>query len=106
MPETDFIIFVYLLVVEYYNKVVKKPLRQRGFPPKLSDEEAITLQLVGEFLGLDEDKRIYRYFKTHYSSWFPNLGSYSNFCKQLTNLAFVCQHILTQLGQTFGQSPI
>lgn len=102
MPEADFIIFVYLLVVKYYGKVVQSPLRRRGFAPKLSDEEAITMQLVGEFLGLDEDKRIYQHFKNNYASWFPCLGSYPNFCKQLANLGFVCQAMLTKLGQDFG----
>jgi len=55
MPLEDFIIYVYCCVVDIYPQVVDTPLRCRGFDPKLTDSEVITLEIVGEFLGKDQD---------------------------------------------------
>jgi hypothetical protein len=42
-------------------------LRQHGPIPKVSDSEVLTMEVVGEFLGLDTDWAIYRYFRRqHY----------------------------------------
>ena len=59
MSIEEFIIFVYLIIDELYPIVVNKPLRTRGFPPALTDIEIITMQIVGEFLGMDTDKSIW-----------------------------------------------
>jgi hypothetical protein len=83
----DFIISVYCLVdIEFKKNESWQRLRKRGFKPKLSDAEVITMDIVGEFLGKDKDTSIYRYFKTHWRSWFPGLGSRSNYAKQSANL--------------------
>jgi len=42
-----------------------------GFAPKLTDSEVITLGVVGEFLGLDTDVGLWKYFRRHWPSWFP-----------------------------------
>jgi hypothetical protein len=34
-------------------------IRSRGPAPKLSDAEVLTIEVVGEFLGIDTDKGIY-----------------------------------------------
>ena len=34
-------------------------LRRRGFAPALSDEEVITLEVCGEYLGFDKDEAIF-----------------------------------------------
>ena len=71
----DFIISVYCLVdSELKNLTKERPLRARGFAPKLSDAEVITMDIVGEFMGKDTDKGIWQYFKAHWQSWFPCLG--------------------------------
>ena len=62
----EFIISVYLFIDSCYSLIVTKPLRTRGFPPALTDIEIITIQIVGEFLGLDSDKNIWKYFKHNY----------------------------------------
>lgn len=36
----------------------KKRIRQRGSCPSLQDSEVITMEIVGEFLGKDNDKAI------------------------------------------------
>jgi len=86
MSVEDFIIYVYCCVEDICQTIVKQPLRGRGFMPKLSDAEVITMEIVGEFMGKDHDKGIWRYFRNHWHDWFPNLGSRANFAKQSANL--------------------
>ena len=33
----------------------------------------LTIEVVGEFLGLDEDTKLFNYFRCHYAYFFPNL---------------------------------
>src|ERR671910_503577 len=55
---------------------------------KLSDAEVLTIEVVGEFLGIDTDKGIYCYFRRHYGEWFPALKGVhrTTFCRQAANL--------------------
>ncbi|MGZ4991042.1 MAG: IS982 family transposase, partial [Methylobacter sp.] len=55
MSVEDFIIYVYCCVDELCRTIVNPPLRSRGFMPKLSDAEVITMEIVGEFTGKDHD---------------------------------------------------
>ncbi|MFI3123787.1 MAG: IS982 family transposase, partial [Methylococcales bacterium] len=61
MPLEDFIIYVYCCVKEALSKISTVNLRTRGFAPKLTDAEVITMELVGEFMGKDQDTSIWRY---------------------------------------------
>jgi hypothetical protein len=47
--------------------------RSRGPAPELSDSEVLTIEIVGEFLGIDAEKGLYTYFRRHYGEWFPAL---------------------------------
>ena len=89
MSIEDFIINVYCMLDDNYKKIVTKKLRAKGPEPKLSDAEVITIELVGEFLGLNDDKKIWEYFKHHWNKWFPNLGSSKTFVTQASNLNIV-----------------
>lgn len=102
MPTEDFIIYVYCCVEDTYRKIVTTPRRSRGFAPKLTDSELITMEIVGEFMGKDCDKGIWRYFRNHWHSWFPNLGSRSSFVKQSANLWVVKERIQKYLAQELG----
>lgn len=82
----EFIIHVYCLIVQYFQRRFPTPLRQAGFAPGLSDEEALTIELVGDFLGMETDKEIYRYFRKHYRDWFPDLPARSTLVRQWQNL--------------------
>lgn len=106
MSIEEFIISVYLMIEELYPIVVVEPLRTRGFAPALSDTEIITMQIIGEYLGLDTDKAIWMYFKNNYLDWFPQLGSYPNFCKHCANLWQVNQQIMSQLKHRYGSDNI
>jgi hypothetical protein len=48
-------------------------LRGRGPEPTLSDSEVLTMEIVGEFLGIDDENGLYAYFRRHYAEWFPAL---------------------------------
>ena len=45
MPVEDFIIYVYCCVTDIYPELCKSPIRSRGFQPKLTDSEVITMDL-------------------------------------------------------------
>ena len=57
-------------------------LRSRGFAPKLTDAELITMEIVGHLTHQNCTEWIYNYFKTHWQDWFPKLGSRANFMKR------------------------
>lgn len=98
----DFIINVYCCVEEAYRELVKLPLRSRGFEPKLTDSEVITMEIVGEFMGKDQDKSLWRYFRNHWHAWFPRSGSRSSFVKQSANLWALKALIQRRLAQSMG----
>jgi Transposase DDE domain len=66
----------------------QQPLRQRGPKPKLSDCEVLTIEIAGEFLGIDTDQGLYTYFRRNYGEWFPGLNKIhrTTFCRQAANL--------------------
>ncbi len=66
-----FIVTVFCLIDD---QLKGRRIRRRGPAPKLSDAEILTLEIVGEFLGIDTDKDIYLFFRRHYHGWFPALG--------------------------------
>lgn len=105
MSLEDFIIWMYCRVDDYLKIFVKGGiLRSRGFPPALSDSEVITMEIVGEFLGIDTDKGIWKYFKDHWQHFFPAIGSRSNFAKQASNLWCLKQMIQEQLIGDLGST--
>jgi hypothetical protein len=63
-------------------------LRQRGPAPKLTDAEVLTMECVGEFLGLDSDEDICTYFARHFGHFFPTLAHVhrTTFARQGANL--------------------
>lgn len=88
MSLEHFIIAVYCLVDDLLEEILDDigKLRQRGFSSKISDAEVITMEIVGEFQGLDTDAGICRYFGQHWSHLFPNLTTRCNFSRQAANL--------------------
>lgn len=97
MTRDEFIIHVYCALAD---RIGTTRVRRAGFLPKLSDAEALTLVVVGEFLGMHQDTAIWRYFKTHYAAWFPKLGSRSSFVRQCANLLPMQQRLLSQLFES------
>jgi len=65
-----------------------KRLRERGPFPRLADSEVLTIEIVGEYLGLSQDKAIFDYFRRHYAHFFPALALVhrTTFARQAANL--------------------
>ena len=63
-------------------------LRQRGPAPLLADSEVLTMEVVGEYLGLDQDSAIVSYFQRHHQALFPALAQVhrTTFARQAANL--------------------
>lgn len=77
MDLESFTMAAYCLVDEVLAAVASDPdwrrLRQRGPAPMLADGEVLTMEVMGEFLGYDQDVAIYHYFLRHHPGWFPAL---------------------------------
>lgn len=90
---------------EHYRAVIAQcPLRRRGFPPALSDEEVITIEICGEYSGLSQDEDIYDYFRSHYGHFFPKLRERTSFVRQAANLWAVKAMIQQRLTYISGQA--
>ena len=101
MLREEFIIEVYVLISDWFEKLPFN-LRKRGPRPALSDEEVLTMETVGEFLGMDQDKAIHSYFKYHWNHFFPSIGDRTAFLRQSANLwnvkRMLQQFLATKLG--------
>jgi hypothetical protein len=102
MDLTTFLVTVFCLIDDW---LAGQPLRlrQRGPQPTLADSEVLTIECVGEFLGIDTDSGLYQYFRRHWADWFPGLRQVhrTSFVRQAANLWAVKhrlrQHLLTQV---------
>ena len=92
MDLSTFIVAVFCLVDD---RLKGRRIRQRGPDPKLSDAEVLTMEIVGEFLGVDTDKGIHLFFRRHYAEWFPALREVhrTTFSRQAANLWKVKEHL-------------
>src|SRR4051812_40112941 len=78
-------------------------IRQRGPAPTLADSEVLTMEVVGEFLGLDRDTALYAYFRREHPDWFPALNRLhrTTFARHAANLwstkAQVWKRLLDQI---------
>lgn len=70
-------------------------VRRAGPPPTLDDSEVIAIEIVGEYLGLDEDKARFAYFRQFYAHFFPGLRSIvrTSFVRQAANLWRVMERV-------------
>jgi hypothetical protein len=103
MPLEEFIIMVFCGVETAFEGVTAGiKLCTRGFAPRLSDSEVITMEIVGEVLGYDGDEAIWEYFRRHWAAWFPGLGDRSTFVRQAANLWRIKQLLHERLVADVG----
>ena len=69
MDLSPFIVSVFCLIDDRTKDLGR--LRERGPAPTLCDSEVLTIEVVGEFLGIDEDPELFAYFRRHYAHYFP-----------------------------------
>jgi len=104
MDITTFMIAVYCLIDD---RVAGQHLRKRGPQPTLRDSEVLTIEVVGEFLGLDTESNIFTHFCRYYSDWFPALRKITRttFTRQAANLWKVKQELWRRLTQCIPHDP-
>src|SRR3954454_24351494 len=73
----------------------ERRLRQRGPAPVLADSEVLTVEIVGESLGLDTDQGLHAYFRRHFGHLFPRPREVhrTTFARQAANL-WAAKHAL------------
>ena len=105
MDLDDFIITVFCTIDDTMNDLLgTRRLRERGPAPALADSEVLTMEMVGEYLSLNQDKAIFDYFRRHYSHFFPAIGKVhrTTFVRQAVNLCrikeMVWQRLLEQVS--------
>jgi hypothetical protein len=63
----------------------------------------LTIEIVGEFLGIDTDEGLYEHFRRHYGEWFPALKGVhrTTFLRQAANLwavkKMLWKHLLNRI---------
>lgn len=104
MDLDDFIITVFCWIDEAIPQVLEgQRLRQRGPVPTLMDSEVLTMEVVGEYLGLAHESALFAYFRRHYAHFFPALHRVhrTTFVRQAANLwrlkERLWQRLLTEL---------
>jgi len=104
MDITTFMIAVYCLIDD---NVTGLRLRKRGPQPTLRDSEVLTIEVVGEFLGLDTESSIFTHFGRYYSDWFPGLRQITRttFTRQAANLWKVKQDLWQKMVQCIPHDP-
>lgn len=101
MDLSTFIVTVYCLIDDWYGT---RRLRERGPAPRLHDTEVLTMELVGEWLGFDQARALYRYFRTHWAHYFPAIRQIhrTTFTRQAAKLwalkRELWQHLLEQIS--------
>jgi len=101
MTPQDLLLEVFCLVDDQLQALDLGRLRRRGPAPALSDGEVLTIELVGEFLGLDTDKALFRHFRWYHRAEFPALArvSRTTFARQAANLWRVKQLLQARLAE-------
>ena len=98
MDLETFIIAVFCLVDDFVRDLCHgRRLRQRGPAPILADSEVLTVEITGEFLGLDTDQALHAYFRRHFGHLVPGLRTVhrTTFLRQAANL-WAVKHALWQ----------
>jgi hypothetical protein len=104
MDITTFMIAVFCLIDDF---LAGKRLRKRGPLPILRDSEVLTIEVVGEFLGIDTESGIFTHFCRYYSDWFPGLHhvNRTTFTRQAANLWKIKQDLWQTIGQQIPHDP-
>jgi hypothetical protein len=62
----------------------------------------MTMEVVGEALGYDDDKNLWRYFKTHWTHLFPKIPERTTFVRQAANLHELKHLLQTRIAAELG----
>ena len=71
MDLDDVILAVFCVTDEAVTRATAgRCLRQRGPEPTLAESAVSTMEVVGEYLGLEQDSAMFAYFRQHYAAHF------------------------------------
>jgi hypothetical protein len=101
MLVTDYLLHLFYLVDTQLKALNLQRLRRRGPQPKLADSEVISIELAGEFFGIDTDEGIFAFFRRYHLGEFPMLAHVdrTTFARQAANLWRVKQLLHERLLQ-------
>lgn len=104
MDITTFIIAVFCLIDDF---LAGQRLRKRGPSPTLRDSEVLTIEVVGEFLGLDTESSMFTHFCRYYADWFPGLRrvNRTTFTRQAANLWKIKQNLWREVSRRIPHDP-
>jgi hypothetical protein len=108
MDLDTFIIAVFCRIDEAVPRVLNgQRLRQRGPCPRLMDSEVLTMEVVGEYLGLEQDSALFAYFRRHYAHFFPALRTLhrTTFVRQAANLWRLKERLWQQVLDQIPHDP-
>lgn len=105
MDLSTFVVAVFCLVDDWLKDQGR--LRERGPAPKLSDSEVLTIEVVGEFLGIDTDSGLFTHFRRHHAELFPALREVhrTTFCRQAANLWRTKEQLWRLLSSPASEHP-
>ena len=106
MDLETFIVAVFCVTDDFVRAIAREhKLRRRGPAPVLADSEVLTIEAVGEFLGLDTDQALHAYFRRHFGHLFPGLRAVhrTTFLRQAANLWAVKHALWQHLAAATGQ---
>jgi hypothetical protein len=107
----SFTIAVYCQIDAVLDELQAEPdwrrIRQRGPAPTLADAEVLTMEVVGEFLGYDQDVAIYHYFRREHPDWFPALSTVhrTTFTRHAANLWALTEQVWRRLLDRVAYDP-
>ena len=102
------IIVVFCIADDFVRELCReRRLRQRGPAPTLADSEVLTIEIAGEFLGLDTDRGLHAYFRRHFGHLFPGLHTVhrTTLLRQAANLWAVKRALWQQLAAMTRHDP-
>lgn len=104
MDITTFMIAVYCVIDDF---LAGKRLRQRGPQPTLRDSEVLTMEVIGEFLGIETESNIFTHFCRYYTDWFPGLREITRttFTRQAANLWKIKQELWHEVARNLPHDP-
>jgi hypothetical protein len=105
MDITTYLISVFCMIDDWLKE---RPIRQRGPKPRLADSEVLTMEVVGEFLGIDTDVGLFTFFRRYYGDWFPALCQVdrTTFTRQAANLWVIKEQLFEFLSQMVPHDPL
>ncbi len=107
MTTTDFIVQLYCDIDDFMKtSFPERCLRHRGPLPQLSDSEVLTMEIAGEYLGYDQDKKMVAFFRQYYRNWFPHLHCRETFLRQAANLWSIKESLFHALADRYRDTII